>query len=92
MSDSVIIRKESKTVPMIFLPLAPCSLPLKLEDVEHPKLNFFRFSGRVDGWTVDAPTSINSLRFLELKELRELKELKTIGYKEMSNKEMSNKE
>ena len=39
---------------MIFLPLAPCSLPLKLEDVEHPKLNFFRFSGRVDGWTVDA--------------------------------------
>ena len=42
------------SVPMIFLPLAPCPLPLKLEDVEHPKLNFFRFSGRVDGWTVDA--------------------------------------
>ena len=40
---------------------------------------------------MDAPTSINSLRFLELKELRELKELKTIGYEEMSNKEMSNK-
>ena len=48
-----------------------------------------RFIGR---WTLDAPTSINSLRFLELKELRELKELKTIGYEEMSNKEMSNKE
>ena len=37
---------------------------------------------------MDAPTSINSLRFLELKELRELKELKTIGYEEMSNKEL----
>ena len=46
----------------------------------------------MDGWTVDAPTSINSLKFWELKELRELKELKTIGYGEMSNKEMSNKE
>ena len=41
---------------------------------------------------MDAPTSINSLKFWELKELRELKELKTIGYGEMSNKEMSNKE
>ena len=37
---------------------------------------------------MDAPTSINSLRFLELKELRELKELKTLGYEEMSNKEL----
>jgi hypothetical protein len=48
------------SVPMIFLPLAPCPLPLKLEDVEHPKLKFFRFSGRVDvgRWTLYIPIGV----------------------------------